>query len=162
MSAEGAEGTDAAVRLWRVARPIRRAALGTFALFVVVAATLTALGITFVGALCVWSIALSVMVFVWRWYLVPHVALTPEGLEVQGPLTHRSLPRRAIVRVRPGVIGLRIDTAGGGEIPAWAIQKSKAAEWLHRETRADDVAAAILDHAAPRPARRAGDAPARR
>ena len=42
-------------------------------------------------------------------------------------------------------MGLQVQTAKDGSILIWAIQKSKVAEWLHKDTRADRVAAEIME-----------------
>ena len=96
------------------------------------------------GAVILWVMAIAVMLGMWRWYLVPYVALTAERLEVQGVLSQRSVGYGSISGVSPGAMGLQVQTAKEGSILIWAIQKSKVAEWLHRDTRADEVAAAIM------------------
>jgi hypothetical protein len=50
--------------------------------------------------------------------------------------------------VSPGPMGLQVQTAKEGSVLIWAIQKSKVAEWLHKDTRADQVAAAIMERVA--------------
>ena len=118
-----------------------------FGVFVGVAALLTIFGIKPLGALLVWVMVLLVALCVWRWYLVPYVALTRDSVVVQGAFAHRSVRYSAIARALPSGAGLRIETRGEGVLTAWAIQKSKVSEWTHRETTADDVAAAIMERA---------------
>jgi hypothetical protein len=144
----GAEPTadePAPARLWRVDQPVRVLAVIVFFAFVFLAGSLTAFGITLVGAACVWLITILVMLFVLRCYLVPYVALMPDRLVVQGVFAHRSVRYKAIKTARPGTHGLRIETRSHGAFTAWAVQKSTVAEWRHRPTVADDVAAAIMD-----------------
>jgi hypothetical protein len=143
------EATETAT-VWRVPQPVRAAAVGVFIACVCLALLSTAVGVTVWGALVLWAMVLAVMLGVWRWYLVPYVALTPEHLVVQGAFGYRSVCYDAIDRARPGVLGLRIETSSEGAFTAWAIQKSKLSEWLDRDTPADDLAAQIMrrvDHA---------------
>jgi hypothetical protein len=130
--------------LWRVEASARRLAVCVALLFVLAAAFLTVIGINLVGAVFLWVMAIAVMLGIWRWYLVPYVALDAEHLEVQGVLSLRSIGYGSISGVRPGSMGLEVQTAKEGSILIWAIQKSKVSEWLHKDTRADEVAAAIM------------------
>ena len=130
--------------MWRVDASVRRLAVYVALLFVLVAALLTAIGINVDGAVILWVMAIAVMLGMWRWYLVPYVALTAERLEVQGVLSQHSVGYGSISGVSPGPMGLQVQTAKEGSILIWAIQKSKVAEWLHKDTRADQVAAAIM------------------
>ncbi len=114
-------------------------------LFVLVATFFTAIGIVPLGAVLVWLVCFIVMASVWRCYLVPYVALTPEGLEVQGAFATRSVRYGAIRDARPGIYGLRIETMDQGDLIVWAVQKSKFAEWFHQDTRADVVVAEIME-----------------
>ena len=134
--------------VWRVEEAVRRLAVYVALLFVFVAALLTAIGINVDGAIILWVMAIAVMVAMWRWYLVPYVALNAENLEVQGVLSLRSVGYGSIDSVRPGSMGLQVQTNKEGAILIWAIQKSKVAEWLHKDTRADQVAAAIMERVA--------------
>jgi len=145
----GPTSTDtSAPTLWRVERAARRLAVAVALLFVLLATFLTAIGITPGGAVGLWLVAIAVMLAVWRWYLVPYVALQADDLEVQGVLSLRSVRYGAIRSVRPGARGLEVQTAKEGAVVIWAIQRSKISEWLHRESRADRVAAAIMERVA--------------
>jgi hypothetical protein len=128
-----------------VEEPVRRLAVFVALLFVFVAAFLTAIGVRLLGAALVWAMAIGVMLFIWRWYLVPYVALTHDRLEVQGALSWRSVGYGSIRTVTPGSMGLQVETADEGRILIWAIQKSTVSEWRHRRTRADEVAAEIME-----------------
>ena len=131
--------------VWRVEEPVRRLAVFVALFFVFVAACLTAIGVVFPGAAVLWVLAIGSMLCMWRWCLVPYVALTAEHLEVQGVFSQRSVGYGSIRAVTPGAMGLQVETTKGGSVLVWAIQKSKVAEWLHQRTRADEVAAAIME-----------------
>ena len=137
--------TTSTSTVWRVEASARRLAVCVALFFVLVAAFLTVIGINLVGAVFLWVMAIAVMLGIWRWYLVPYVALDAEHLEVQGVLSLRSVGYGSISSVRPGSMGLQVQTAKEGSILIWAIQKSKVSEWLHKDTRADEVAAAIME-----------------
>lgn len=147
-------GTEAAhpPQFWGVTPGVDRAARGVGLLFVVVAALATTVGITLVGAILVWLVCLVVLVLVWRCYLTPYLELTDDRIVVQGPVGRREVPYDQIRGVRPGMYGLRIQTAAQGQVVAWAVQKSKMAEWAQRRTRADEAAEQIMarTHAAAR------------
>jgi uncharacterized membrane protein len=135
------------VEIWREPETVRTSAVMVFLAFVVFSLLSTAIGISASGALVLWAFTLLVMVCVWRWYLVPYVALTGERLEVQGAFAHRSVDYRSIREATPGILGLRIETTTHGAFTAWAVQKSKFAEWAKKRTTADELAAQILDRA---------------
>jgi hypothetical protein len=140
--------TRSTATVWRVEASARYLAVCVALFFVLVAAFLTVIGINLVGAVFLWVLAIAVMLGIWRWFLVPYVALDAEHLEVQGVLSLRSVGYGSIDSVRPGSMGLQVQTNKEGAILIWAIQKSKVAEWLHKDTRADEVAAAIMDRVA--------------
>lgn len=132
------------LRVWRVERAVRRLAVGVSLFFIVVAMGGTT-GLTPGFVVVIWAVAILVLLTVWGWYLVPYIALTPERVVVRGVFSERSLDYRSIEEVRPGLLGVRIETADQGSVTAWAVQKSKFSEWSHRHTRADDVVAEIMD-----------------
>jgi hypothetical protein len=135
---------SASSKVWRVEQPVRRLAVFVALFFVLMAAFLTAIDAVPVGAAIFWILAVGVMFCTWRWYLVPYVALRSGHLEVQGAFSLRSVGYDAIRSVTPGPMGLQVETAKEGSIVIWAIQKSKVSQWLHRDTRADRVAAEIM------------------
>jgi hypothetical protein len=143
-----APATASNPKVWRVEKPVRRLAVGVALFFVFVAAFLTAIGVLFPKAAVLWVLALGAMLCMWRWCLVPYVALTSEHLEVQGVFSQRSVDYGSISRVTPGAMGLQVETTEDGSILIWAIQKPKVAEWLHQKTRADDIAAEIMERVA--------------
>lgn len=136
---------DAPDRVWRVDGPVRRLAVGVSLLFVLIALASTAIGLVAASAVVMWALAILVMVSVWRWYLVPYVALTPDRVVVRGVFSRRTVGYGAIRQARTGLYGMRIETEDQGAVTAWAVQKSKFSEWTHRHTRADDVVAEIMD-----------------
>jgi hypothetical protein len=135
----------AAAQVWRVTRAMRVVGITVAVCFVALAWSVTAVGFTASAAIAMWLVALLVALGVWRWYLVPYVALTPDGLVVQGVFAYRSVRYRAIREAKPGLYGMRVQTTDDDAFVAWAVQKSKLAEWTHRHTRADTVVGAIME-----------------
>jgi hypothetical protein len=74
----------------------------------------------------------------------PHITVTSTGLVVQSPIQRANMKFADILWVRPGYYGLLIRTRDGRVVSAWAVQKSNAARWAKKRTRADDVADAII------------------
>jgi hypothetical protein len=138
----GHTGPDQA---WRVDEVVRRLAVGVSVLFVLIALGATAIGLSPGGAVLMWALAILVTLSVWRWYLVPYVALTRDRVVVRGVFARRTVGYGVIREARPGLYGVRIETEDQGVVTAWAVQKSKFSEWTHRHTRADDVVAEIMD-----------------
>jgi hypothetical protein len=134
-----------ATQVWRVDEPVRRSALAVSVFFVLVAAGSTVVGLAIAGDIVMWMLAILVVLSIWRWYIVPYVALTPDRVVVRGVFARRTVGYGAIRRARPGLYGVRIETEDQGTVTAWAVQKSKFSEWTHRHTRADDVVAEIMD-----------------
>jgi hypothetical protein len=132
-------------QVWQVNEAVRRVADWVGLLFVVIALVATAIGLGVAEAVAMWALAILLILSVWRWYLVPYVALTDDHVVVQGVFARRTVAYGAIRRARPGLYGMRIETEDQGTVTAWAVQKSKFAEWTHRHTSADDVVAAIMD-----------------
>lgn len=141
----GSMARSGSPHVWRVDEPVRRLAVAVSIFFIVIALGSTAVGLVAAGAVVMWGLALLVTLSVWRWYMVPYVAVTPEALVVRGVFSRRTVDYDAIRRARPGLYGVRIETTDQGSVTAWAVQKSKFAEWTHRHTRADDVVAEIMD-----------------
>ena len=134
-----------AAQVWRVDEPVRGLALVVSIFFVVLALGSTAIGLAIAGDVVMWMLAVLVVLSVWRCYIVPYVALTPDRVVVRGVFARRTVGYGAIRRVRPGLYGVRIETEDQGTVTMWAVQKSKLSEWRHRHTRADDVVAEIMD-----------------
>lgn len=135
----------AASEIWRVPASVRRLAGAVCVFFVLVAVGSTAIGLSVPGTVVMWGLTILVTLTIWRWYLVPYVALTPECMIVRGVFARRSVEYDDITRVRPGLYGVKVETRETGPLLVWAVQKSKFAEWSHRHTRADDVVAAIIE-----------------
>jgi hypothetical protein len=123
-------------------------------MFVVVALGATAVGLDARGALALWVVAVLMLLCAWRCYLVPYVALTADRLVVQGAFAQHSVRYSSIRDVRPSLYGLRIRTKAQESLVGWAVQKSKYAEWSHRETTADEVVAEIMERVEHAPTRR--------
>lgn len=140
--------------VWRVPRAIRQSAVAAGLVFVAFTVGATAIGLDAWGAVCLWVVSVLMLVCAWRWYLVPYVALTDERLVVQGVFGQRSVRYSSIRDVRPCLYGLRIRTKAQESLVGWAVQKSKFAEWSHRETVADEVTAAIMARVRDAPRRR--------
>ena len=113
--------------------------------FVVIALASTTAVASLAGAAAIWLLCIFVMLSVWRWYLVPYVALTADSLVVQGVFAHKSVRYGAIRDARPGPYGVKIETTNQGAFVAWAVQKSTFAQWCHRPTAADEVVAEIKE-----------------
>jgi Bacterial PH domain len=133
------------VQVWRVDEPVRRLAVAVSILFVLIALAFTAVGLSAAASIVAWALAFLVVLSVWRWYVIPYVAVTPDAVVVRGVFSQHTVDYDAIRRARPGLYGVRIETMDQGAVTAWAVQKSKFAEWTHRHTRADDVVAQIMD-----------------
>ena len=133
--------------VWRVPAGVRAMAVGVFLLFVALATLLTSFDASATGVLAFWAATLLVLLGVWRWFLLPYVALTPEHLVVQGVFFHRVEPYGAITAAVPGPYGMRIETRASDAFTAWAVQKSKVAQWLDRPTPADEAASTIMARA---------------
>ena len=144
----------AAHSVWRVPRLIRRTAVAAALVFVLVALGATAIGMDAGSSVGLWAIAVAMLVCAWRCYLVPYVALTADRLVVQGAFAQHSVRYSSIRDVRPGLYGLRIKTKAQKSLVGWAVQKSKYAEWSHRETTADKVVAEIMERVDHSPRRR--------
>jgi Bacterial PH domain len=136
------EGTG---EVWRVDEPVRRLAVAVTVLFVLIALGATAIGLSVAGSVVMWVLAVLVVLSVWRWYMVPYVAVTPDCVVVRGVFARRTVDYDAIRLARPGLYGVRIETTDQGTVTAWAVQKSKFSEWTHRRTRADNVVAQIME-----------------
>lgn len=131
-------------QVWRVDEPVRWLALAVSLLFVLIALGSTVVGLAIAGDVVIWALAVLVVLSIWRWYIVPYVALTPDRVVVRGVFSRHAVDYDAIRLARPGLYGVRIETMDQGSFTAWAVQKSKFSEWTHRRTRADTVVAQIM------------------
>jgi hypothetical protein len=113
--------------------------------FVVFALASTTAVATVAGFASIWLLCILVMLAVWRWYLVPYVALTADALVVQGVFAFKTVHYRAIRDARPCHYGVRIETTNQGAFVAWAVQRSTFGEWSHRPSAADEVIAEIRE-----------------
>jgi Bacterial PH domain len=85
-------------------------------------------------------------IFAWLFVLRPWLSADDQGVTVRNPLSVRRLAYQDIIDVRPGYWGIAMRTQSGVVI-ASAVQKANASKWLHRQTRADQVAKLIQDRA---------------
>jgi hypothetical protein len=81
----------------------------------------------------------------WRFGLRPRIMAEVDGVSVRNPGAETFVPWVRVVHASAGYSGITIRTSDG-EVTAWAVQKSNLARWLHRGTRADDVADFINRH----------------
>jgi hypothetical protein len=139
-------------QLWRVSAVGRIAGvvilLGWFAL---------TLGITIGGnrtpgagssrTVILWILFALIAFGVWRYGFVPYVEANGTELIVRNAFTKKHIPWNQVQTIKPGSIGLIIAKKQGG-LPstAWAVQKSRAARWANKHTRADDVTKALMEH----------------
>ena len=76
----------------------------------------------------------------WSLGLVPCVTAEDDGLRIRNPRQEVFIGWDQILEVEPGYAGLRIRTQRNEVVTAWALQKSNAAAWSGRTTRADEAA----------------------
>jgi hypothetical protein len=91
--------------------------------------------------------AVLVGALVWLFAFRPALVLTGTEVLVRNPWGTRRVPLPDVARTAGGYFGLSIHRRSGGSVTAWAVQKSNGASWAGRQTRADEVAAAIRDAA---------------
>ena len=80
----------------------------------------------------------------WRLALVPQIAAAESGIVVDNPFGRTIVPWDDVADVVPGYAGLIIRRRDGRAVTAWAVQKANASKWMHRRTRADEVAEGLL------------------
>jgi hypothetical protein len=101
-----------------------------------------------------WGGLLAAVVFglfpvvAWRWGTHPLLGTSADGVVVRNPVRTMVVPWADVERCVPSSLGLVIERRGGRSIVAWAVQKPNTSRWLSRETRADEVAAALEERAA--------------
>jgi hypothetical protein len=81
--------------------------------------------------------------------LRPRITLTATELIIRNPLRSRRIQLTELSSVQGGWGGLKIKTSSGDVVVAWAVQKSRYAQWSHKRTRADDIADEIMAAACP-------------
>jgi hypothetical protein len=94
------------------------------------------------------AMILGVVVRLWRYALVPFVAVSREALIVRNPLVKRRIPWSEIASCVPSYYGLQIGTHNGRTVTAVAIPKGNLSLWLNRLTRPDRICQLILTEAA--------------
>ncbi|MCG5462883.1 hypothetical protein AB0K35_31285 [Micromonospora sp. NPDC053740] len=131
-------GNPRAPQIWRVS-PLGR--FGVLALVPLVGllswlvlGSVLASALAIVGALLSW----------WRFAWSPAVILTDTEVIVRNPNVSHRVALHDVAMVDAGYGGMTITTAKNQRVVAWAVQKSNLAKWTGRHTRADDVAASII------------------
>ena len=131
-------------QVWRVSRTGRGGAIGVAMIWLVLVVVVSTRKNTSAGVIALlWIALLVVAVGVWLLAFRPYVALTTQALVIQNRITKRTVPYESILGVKPGYYGLRLITKNQGDVTVWAVQKSNVSRWTNRQTRADEVAAAI-------------------
>jgi hypothetical protein len=101
-----------------------------------------------------WGGLLAAVVFglfpvvAWRWGTHPLLGAGAGGILVRNPVRTVVVPWAEVERCVPSSLGMVIERRGGRSVVAWAVQKPNTSRWLRRETRADEVAAALEERAA--------------
>jgi hypothetical protein len=138
------EGAD----VWLVPSGSRTAATVVTVGWCVLAAGVTLSGGAAGDDLLLWVIAVAIAVIAWRWSFVPYVALTQDAVIVQNMFNRVEVPYTDIESVAVSYSGVTIRRAEGRPVVPWAVQKSGRATLMHKESRADELAAAIRDRLA--------------
>ena len=131
---------------WRPRRVARIGGVAVVALALLLAVTFTAAPPSATGylpAAVLWVLTAVTAIGVWRGAFRPSITCTPTGLHIRNPGSEAFVPWADIHTVTPGYYGIAIKERTGDVVTAWAVQKPNWATWLHRRTRADDVADAI-------------------
>ncbi|BBH68171.1 hypothetical protein ACTI_48560 [Actinoplanes sp. OR16] len=80
---------------------------------------------------------------IWLTAIRPSVTLTGDELIVRNPWGTTTVPLTDVKGFGGAYAGLSIERHSGGSVAAWAVQKSNAAKWSGKRTRADEVTDAI-------------------
>lgn len=114
------------------------------------------LGALLIGIALAGLIGLPLGAAGWLLGVRPRLIAETEGVRVRNPRQETFVRWADIADVSAGYGGITIRTASGDSIRAWAVQKSNAASWSRRRTRADDVTDFIRRHASAGPDERPG------
>jgi hypothetical protein len=87
----------------------------------------------------------------WLFVFWPAVIVTGTEVIVRNPWGIQRVPLGDIVGTGGAYAGLSIQRRSGGTVAAWAVQKSNAAKWSGKTSRADEVATAIMAAAGREP-----------
>jgi hypothetical protein len=137
---------DHEVTVWRVRPAGRGAAVCVVILWLGLDVGVTVgLGLG-AGAVMIWAALVLVAVLAWRLAFVPYISVSSSCIVVQNPFRRVTVRYAEIGQVQGGYYGLVLRLKNGGAITAWAVQKSNAARWLRKRTRADEIAEAISSH----------------
>lgn len=80
----------------------------------------------------------------WLFVFRPAVVVTETEVVVRNPWGTQRIPLGDISGTGGAYSGLSIRRESGGTVVAWAVQKSNAAKWSGKASRADDVAGTIM------------------
>jgi hypothetical protein len=83
-------------------------------------------------------------VIAWLFVFWPAVIVTETEVIVRNPWGVQRVPLGDIVGTGGAYAGLSIQRRSGGTVAAWAVQKSNAAKWSGKASRADEAAAAVM------------------
>lgn len=87
----------------------------------------------------------------WLFVYRPAVILTGTEVIIRNPWGTRRVPLGDVAGTGGAYAGLSVRRRSGGAVNAWAVQKSNAATWSGRTSRADEAAAAIMTAASHAP-----------
>jgi hypothetical protein len=123
-------------QVWKVS-PLGRVAVPVFVAVIV--------AIDFVSGNPVEGVAALVVgaAIAWLFAFWPALILTETEVIARNPWGTRRVPLEDVAGIGGAYAGLSIKRHSGGSVTAWAVQKSNAAKWSGKATRADEVAAAI-------------------
>ena len=130
--------------MWRVSTGVQFGSALTVLAWGALSLGLTVSGVATNVLVMLWCMTVAVALIAWRWTFVPSATLGPASVVIQNPLRRSSVVYTDIAAVRPGYGGTTIVKRSGGRVTIWAVQKSNAATWRNWQTRADDLAAAIM------------------
>ncbi len=138
---------------WRVTPALRVVSMLVLLGWVALTLAITVGGNTTPGAgnaptVMVWLATVVIAVGVWRYAFVPYVEATDAELVVRNAFTERHLPWDQITTIKPGSLGLIVETNEDRLFPriAWAVQKGRGARWINSSNRADSVTEALMMH----------------
>jgi hypothetical protein len=135
---------DLGDRTWRVSRTGR---IGTIACFLFVGVFAGLLIPTAEEDPGPWWMAVAWCLFVgavcWVMAFRPRVMLSSDTLVIVNPIGRRRIALADIKAVEPGYNGMVVTLRNGRTRTAWAVQKANISWPFRRQTRADQVAAAV-------------------
>jgi Bacterial PH domain len=138
-------------QVWRPSRALRSAghagAVGALVLGASVIAVAASEGAWLEGVGFVAAFFLAPAAVGLRYARRARLELTRDGLVVVTTFSEHRIPWAEISDAKPGYAGIAILLRNGDSVLAGAVQKSNVSEWLHRRTRADELADRIVRRA---------------